>query len=115
MKAALHPIGTVRTVYARVGTATETCDLGCKHRVEYYAVKRIRVVLVKTGIFIKGLHYTHDGYGNQYHAVDAQGREYWCRDTWDGPSVWHRDGDRLLFMSRPSGEVRKDANGRLLK
>lgn len=109
-----YPEGTVLTVYGRMGTQKEMCDLGCKHDVYYYSVKRIHVALVKTGVFIKALHYVRDGYGNEYHAFDAQGRMYWTRDSWDGPLGWQR-GDRKVFFTRPTmGEVKKDMNGRIL-
>lgn len=81
--------------------ATLICNLGCKHRVTYHEVKRITLVGNESK-WIKGLHYTSDGWGNERIAKDAQGREYRSQDSWDGYSGWMRDGKASeVFFGRP--------------
>jgi hypothetical protein len=78
-------MGRTIKVYHRTNRpkTEETCDLGHKHKVEFYFVKRITIYAVKQEL-IKGLDYIHgDGIGTVLYARDAQGRQYRSKQGWD--------------------------------
>jgi hypothetical protein len=112
-------VGDVVTVYNEVDRRDEVCDLGQKHRVPIYMVKRLTITSIQSEL-VKFLHYTEDGYGDVLYAVDAQGRGYRKEPHWDGPraSLWVRAktpyGQQVTFDQYPLHTFSRDLAGRPL-
>jgi len=99
--------------------STEVCNLGCKHKVEFYEVKRITVVDI-VDEFIKALNYTSDGTAPVLYAKDTQGRIYRSAPGWDWAvgRNWTRGKEKYFFTDKKpyanDFSIPKDLTGKVI-
>lgn len=104
-----------QTVYNRIETRDERCDLGIRHKVTYFGVKRITLAPDEFyDEWFDYLYYTHGGTGTIQVAYDIQGRRYERKPHWDGYTNWKRMEDGEIFFDRPSSRPAKDVYGRVI-
>lgn len=93
-----------------LGEDERTCEFGGKHFVHKY--RTIELFVVKTEkVFIKALHYTHDGMGDKETAYDQFGDEWTRKQYWDGWLSWVSKDKRVAvpnprFPAEIDGEIK---------